>query len=55
MSSLCGLLTKGSIPHFWEAHFNILENMPNPGNINLLACRGARIVNAILQGQLHVV
>ena len=60
MSSLCSLLTKGSIPHFWESHFNVLENMPNPGNFTLVAFRCARIVNsedvrnAILQDQLRV-
>lgn len=46
MGSLCGLLTKGSIPHFWEPHFNILENMPNPGNISLVAFRCATIINS---------
>jgi hypothetical protein len=46
MGSLCGLLTKGSIPHFWEPHFNILENMPNPRNISLVAFRCATIINS---------
>ncbi|KAL9958845.1 hypothetical protein ACROYT_G035914, partial [Oculina patagonica] len=37
MNSLYGFLTKGSIPHFWVPHFNVLENMPNPGNAFLVA------------------
>lgn len=61
MNSLYSLLAKGSIPHFWVPHFNILENMPNPGNACLMAYRCARMANsedvrnAVLNDQHHVI
>lgn len=63
MNSLCVFLMKGSIPHFWEPHFNILESMPNPRNACLVAYRCAEIVNSEdvrnavldLNDELHVI
>lgn len=61
LNSLNGLLSKGSIAHFWAPHFNLLEGVVNPGNSLFVAYRCGRIVSseevrdAILNDQFHVV